>query len=56
MFATLSNAKLPILKEIGKGDKKASFFNGHYDVKIETQTVVIYKDEKAAKFATADEE
>jgi hypothetical protein len=50
LFSYLTNANLPVLKEVGKGEK-AFFFSGKFDVKIETKEVVLYKDEKSAKFA-----
>lgn len=54
LFAYLSNANLPVLDEVKKGDKTASYFNGKYDVKIETEEVTLYKDQKSAKFAVSD--
>lgn len=50
LFSYLTNANLPVLKEVGK-EEKACFFGGKFDVKIETKEVVLYKDEKSAKFA-----
>lgn len=54
-FTYLTGANLPILKEVGK-EEKACYFDGKFDVKIETKEAMVYQDEKSAKFAVFGDE
>lgn len=55
-FTYLTGAQLPILKEVGEKGQKASYFDGTFDIKIETKEAIVYQDEKSAKFAVFGDE